>query len=84
MMVQVRLLFLLILPIVSEAFDIGGHDFAETTFAYRKKPNTPVEGICFPQTPEIICDLTAEFCGAFHVGENFYVTPAHCLVGIDG
>nr|XP_029732077.1 uncharacterized protein LOC109622130 [Aedes albopictus] len=85
-MAQVTLLLLLLsLPaIFSKAIKIGDHELIETTFAYRKKPNTPEWNNCFPVLPNMKCLQSAEFCGAFHVGKNFYVTAAHCLVGVDG
>ncbi|XP_021708117.1 uncharacterized protein LOC110678873 [Aedes aegypti] len=79
----VTVLFLLLLPVFSVALDIGGPELIATTFAYRKKPNTPNEDHCF-QGIDVICERSATYCGAFHVGQNFYTTPAHCLVGIDG
>ncbi|XP_055628812.1 uncharacterized protein LOC129770175 isoform X2 [Toxorhynchites rutilus septentrionalis] len=53
-----------------------------SSFVYHKKPGTSNMVDC--DTNGMMCTAQEKYCGAFHIGNNYFVTGAHCLVATDG
>lgn len=56
-------------------------EILKASIVYRKKPGT-ADVIKCSETMD--CFMQKDYCAAFYMGDNFYVTGAHCLVAKDG
>ncbi|XP_055628810.1 uncharacterized protein LOC129770174 [Toxorhynchites rutilus septentrionalis] len=74
--------WILVCSLVAAESQFTEQQVEELSFVYHKKPGTSNMVDC--DTNGMMCKAQEKYCGAFHIGNNYFVTGAHCLVATDG